>query len=74
MCGIESSDDMPPMAATPLGLGELFSSVTQGSACAATLGYAPKSLWDSTMDAIVSANFACADSSFNLQPSSFYPA
>jgi len=47
MCGIESSDCTPPMATTPLGLGESVFPVTQGSSCLATLGFGPESLRDS---------------------------
>ena len=51
----------------PVGVGDAFIPFTQGSSCAATLGYMPESRWDSLM----AANFARADSSFIIQPSSF---
>src|SRR5882724_12560543 len=34
-------------AATPLGLEKFWATFTQGSACRATLGWRPESLWDS---------------------------
>jgi hypothetical protein len=51
MCGIESWDHPATKAATPLGLGELNSTVTQGSSCLPTLGWWPESRWDSPMTA-----------------------
>ena len=37
----------------PVGVGNDFIPFTQGSACVATLGWRPESLWDSTMAAIM---------------------
>ena len=62
------------MCHNPVGVAENLIPFTQGSACVATLGLMPESLWDSPMDAIMPANFARVDSSFIIQPSPFCPA
>jgi hypothetical protein len=48
MCGIDTLDYPPPEAATPLGLGEFISRVTQVSfpLRGATLGFIAQSRWD----------------------------
>jgi hypothetical protein len=58
----------------PIGVDDNLISFAQGSACVATLGWMPESRWDSPMNANVAANFARADSSFIIHPSSFPPA
>ena len=54
----------------PVGVDGNLIPFTQGSSCVATLGWRPESRWDSRMD----AKSIRADSSFSLQPLSFYPA
>jgi hypothetical protein len=52
----------------PVGVGDDLISFTQGSSCVATPGWRPESRWDSTMDVIMAAVAARADSSFILSP------
>ena len=41
------------MCHNPVGVAENLIPFTQGSACVATLGYMPESLWDSPMTAVM---------------------
>ncbi|MFO1487212.1 MAG: hypothetical protein U1F65_01925 [Verrucomicrobiota bacterium] len=58
----------------PVGVGKNLIPFTQGSSCVATLGWRPESLWDSPIDAMMTAVVARLNSSFYIHPSSFPPA
>ena len=70
VAAIPSSPGALGICHNPVGVGGNKFLFTQGSSFLATLGCMPESLWDSWM----AAESIRADSSFNLYPSSFFPA
>jgi hypothetical protein len=65
VAAIPSSSVARDVCYNPVGVGSNLFSFSQGSSFLATLGWRTQSLWDCPNR---------ADSSFNLQPSSFSPA